>query len=88
LAKVPRHRDPLAEALRTQRIRRFVIAVTIITFLCFTPSVFELVNRLVPGRLPVWLLLSWLIAIVCIAVAVERHAWARHDSFDRRGWPR
>jgi MFS superfamily sulfate permease-like transporter len=88
LAKAPRTRDPLAEALRTQRIRRFVIAVTIIAFLCFTPPMFELVDRLAPGKLPIWLMLVWILSITCVAVAMERQSGERKGEAGRRSFDR
>jgi hypothetical protein len=61
-------------ALRTQQIGRILIAVTITTFICFTPPVFELVDRLAHGRLSIWIFAVWALAILGAAVAAERRA--------------
>jgi nicotinamide riboside transporter PnuC len=78
--------DPLARALRTQKVGRVVLALTLVTLLCFTPAVFELVDRLAPGGLPIWIILVWITSIVSIALAVERRpSQTRNNAGLRRG---
>ena len=66
----PRH-DPLARATRTQRAGRRIVAITIVTYLALTPPVFELVERLAPGRLVLWIGFVLLLAIVAVARVAE-----------------
>jgi hypothetical protein len=75
-------RDPLARAAHTQRVGRIMIAIAVITCLGTIGPVPELVDRLLPGTLLLWLAGIWLFAIIGVAVAVER----RPDRDDRQEW--
>jgi hypothetical protein len=59
-----------------------MIAIAIITCLGTTGPVLELVDRLLPGTLLLWLAGIWLLAIIGVAVAVERQP----DRDDRQEW--
>lgn len=71
-AELPDTDDPLARAARTQKKGRIVTAIAIVAFLGFTPPVCALVDRLLPGRLPIWILLVWISSIIGVALLVER----------------
>jgi flagellar biosynthesis protein FliR len=70
--------DPLARAARNQRAGRFAIAIAIVMCLCITPFALGLVDRLLPGLLPVWIALVWLVAIVLVALAAEHAVDGEH----------
>lgn len=59
-----------------------MIAIAVLTCLGTNGPVLELVNRLVPGMLLPWLTGVWLLAIIGVAVAVER----RPDRDDPQEW--
>ncbi|WP_027134961.1 hypothetical protein [Geminicoccus roseus] len=76
--------DPLARAARTQRAGRFAIATAIVMCLCITPFVLGMIDRLLPGLLPVWIALVWLVAVVLVALAAE-HAVEREQDDAQTG---